>query len=63
MIKNKVSAEEFLAKEASNYRRAGCELAEAAAFVIRESDGIHRLSLAVAEWYKSIAGEGGRPHL
>lgn len=40
--------------------QAGGKLAEAAAFVIREKDGLHRLALALAEWYTTIASEGGR---
>lgn len=41
-------------------RKAGTVLAEAALYVIREFDGTHRLSLAVSEWSKAIADEGGR---
>ena len=41
-------------------REAGLLLAEAASHVIREYDGIHRLSLAVAAWYKTVADLGGR---
>ena len=39
---------------------AGTDLAIAAMRVIRDYDGVHRLSLAVAEWNKAVAGEGGR---
>ena len=39
---------------------AGTDLAIAAMRVIRDYDGIHRLSLAVAEWNKAVAGEGRR---
>jgi hypothetical protein len=41
-------------------REAGCNLAEAALNVIKEYDGLHRLALAVSEWSKVIAEEGGR---
>lgn len=41
-------------------RVAGMDLAIAAMRVIRDYDGIHRLSLAVAEWNKAVAGEGRR---
>ncbi len=41
-------------------RHAGCALAEAAMHVIREYDGVHRLSLATAGWAEAIANEGGR---
>jgi len=41
-------------------RAAGTQLAEAALRVIREYDGCHRLSLAVAEWSKVLGDEGGR---
>lgn len=43
-------------------RRAGLQLAEAAIHVIREHDGLHRLSIAVSEWAIVIANEGGRSH-
>lgn len=41
-------------------RKAGNDLAIAAQYVIKEYDGLHRLALAVAEWNKTIANEGGR---
>lgn len=44
-------------------RQAGCRLAEAAIYTAREYDGVHRLMLAVADWAKAIADEGGRPHI
>lgn len=43
-------------------REAGCSLAMAAMQVIRDSDGLHRLALAVSAWADAIAKEGGRPH-
>ena len=43
-------------------RKAGCQLAQAALQVCETYDGTHRLALAVAEWAKVIANEGGRPH-
>jgi hypothetical protein len=49
-----------LSKDNAELRRAGCELAEAALHVAREYDGIHRLMLAVSEWTKVVANEGGR---
>jgi hypothetical protein len=55
-----MSTEEFLAQENTKLRRAGCKLAEAAIYVAREHDGIHRLMLAVSEWTKVVADEGGR---
>ena len=55
-----MSPDEFLAEENSQLRRAGNDLAIAALHVIRDYDGIHRLSLAVSEWAKAIANEGGR---
>ena len=65
-LKAAVSAEEsndvqkMLLADNERMRVAGCKLAEAAQRVIREYDGIHRLSLAVAEWSKAIADEGNR---
>lgn len=53
--------ERFLINENSALRDAGCRLAEAAMRVIRTSDGIHRLSIAVSGWSMAIADEGGRP--
>lgn len=49
-------------EDLGKYREAGCKLAEAAMRVIRTYDGVHRLSEAVAEWNRTIANEGGRPH-
>ena len=54
------SVEEFLATENRELRKAGCKLAEAALRVAREYDGVHRLMLAVSEWAKAVADEGGR---
>lgn len=54
------SLEEFLCEENEQLRKAGSNLAEAALRVGREYDGIHRLMLAVSEWAKALADEGGR---
>lgn len=51
---------ERLAEDNAKLRNAGCRLAEAALYVIREYDGTHRLALAVAEWCKAVSNEGGR---
>ena len=51
---------EMLVKDNKSLRDAGCKLAEASIRVINERDGLHRLSLAVAEWCKAMANEGGR---
>lgn len=40
--------------------RAGNRLAEAAHRVQADHDGIHRLRLALAEWYQTLADQGGR---
>lgn len=53
----------MLARDNKRMREAGCKLAKASLHVIREYDGLHRLSLAVAEWATAIASEGDRPHL
>lgn len=60
MSAHEVELSRFLLKENAALRRAGCKLSEAALRVIRESDGIHRLALAVAEWAQAIADEGER---
>lgn len=54
--------EDMLLRDNQRMRQAGCKLAEAAMHVIREYDGVHRLSLAVAAWAKAVAAEGDRPH-
>jgi hypothetical protein len=51
---------EYLVAENRALRRAGCKLAEAALYVAREYDGVHRLLLAASEWTKVLANEGGR---
>lgn len=51
---------QMLADDLNRMRKAGNKLAIAAMHVINEYDGLHRLSLAVAEWNKAVANEGGR---
>ena len=51
---------EMLITDNRKLKLAGGELAEAAARVVRDYDGLHRLSLAVAGWHKALADEGGR---
>lgn len=51
---------EMLSADHARMRIAGLALAEAALHVIREHDGLHRLSLAVAGWATAVANEGGR---
>ena len=53
----------MLTRDHVRMRKAGTALAEAALYVIREHDGLHRLSLAVAAWATAVANEGDRPHL
>jgi hypothetical protein len=53
---------QMLTRDNQRMRRAGCALAEASMRVVREADGLHRLSLAVADWARAIADEGDRPH-
>lgn len=43
-------------------REAGNNLAIAALRVVNDYDGCHRLALAVADWSKAVADEGGRAH-
>ena len=50
----------MVTKDGRRMRKAGCDLAEAALRVIRDYDGTHRLALAIAEWMKVVADEGGR---
>ena len=49
---------EYLSRQGNKMRESGCRLAEAASYVIRESDGVHRLAQAVAEWYQTLANQG-----
>ena len=58
----KRSLVEMLTEDNVRMRRAGHDLAEAAVRVVRDYDGLHRLSLAVAAWMTAVANEGGRPH-
>lgn len=51
---------EKLEEDNHRMRQAGCDLAMAAMKVIRDYDGVHRLSDAVGEWAKVIATEGTR---
>lgn len=57
---SEVNAEQWLAEENSRLRKAGCELAIAALYVIKEHDGLHRLAKATEAWCRMIADEGGR---
>ena len=51
---------DMLSTDNAAMRKAGGRLAEAATAVITDYDGCHRLALAVAEWMKTVADEGGR---
>lgn len=51
---------EMLTRDSAKMRLAGGALAEAAIRVIHDYDGLHRLSLAVAEWCACVANEGDR---
>ncbi len=51
---------DLLSQDNMRMREAGTDLAIAALRVIRDHDGLHRLALAVAEWSKTVADEGGR---
>ena len=50
----------MLSDDNRRMRAAGTVLAEAALYTVREFDGLHRLSLAVAGWATAVANEGGR---
>lgn len=51
---------EQLSKENSKLKKAGGYLAQRAIYTITNFDGLHRLSLAVANWATTIANEGER---
>lgn len=50
----------MILKDNKRMRDAGCKLSEAALYVAREYDGVHRLMLTVSEWAKVVANESGR---
>jgi hypothetical protein len=50
----------MMSRDNAKMREAGCSLAEAAGRVVRDYDGLHRLSIAISAWYSAIAGEGDR---
>ena len=54
---------DMLLADNKRMRSAGGKLAEAAIYTVHEYDGLHRLSLAVAEWSKAVADEGHRAAL
>lgn len=51
---------EQLSKENTQLRKAGGLLAQRAMYTVTEYDGLHRLSLAVANWATAVANEGER---
>ena len=51
---------EMITRDNAKMREAGCNLAEAAGRVVRDYDGLHRLSIAISAWYSAVAGEGDR---
>lgn len=55
-----VGPDEMLCNELNKVIEAGDKLAEAAHYVQSSYDGIHRLRLALAGWYKTRADENGR---
>ena len=55
-----VNSETKINDELDETIKAGNKLAEAAHYVQSNYDGIHRLRLALAEWYKVRANENGR---
>lgn len=52
-----------LSIENAKLRKAGGFLAQRAIYTITEFDGLHRLSLAVANWATVIADEGERKEI
>lgn len=58
--KHELQMIEQLSKENSELKKAGGFLAERAIYTVTEFDGLHRLSLAVANWATTIANAGGR---
>ena len=54
------SLEKMLSDDNARMRKAGSNLAMASMRVVRDYDGIHRLSLAIADWSRAVADEGNR---
>jgi hypothetical protein len=52
---------EYLAEQGNRMREAGTDLAVAAARVIRDHDGVHRLAAATAKWFEVLAEQGRQP--
>lgn len=50
----------LLSDENKKLKKVGGKLALRALYTVTEYDGLHRLSLAIAEWNKTIANEFGR---
>lgn len=53
----------MLTEENKKLKECGCKLAIASTRVIQEYDGLHRLSMAVSDWFKILANENGRDKL
>ncbi len=51
---------EQLSKENKALKRAGGYLAQRAMYTVTNYDGLHRLSLAIANWANALANEGER---
>ncbi len=54
---------EMIKEDNHNMRQAGCELAMAAIWVVKDYDGTHRLMIAVSKWCEAISNEGKRKNL
>ena len=60
--KDYISLEQKLTKDYNDLKEVTLKLAESASYVIREYDGVHRLSKSVADVYDILAGiHGGKP--
>jgi len=57
-VDNQISR--MLTEDNKKLKNAGFKLANAASRVVQDYDGVHRLSLALSEWYLAIANQGGR---
>ena len=55
-----IHIDQMLCAELDKIVKAGDKLAEAAHFVQSNYDGIHRLRIALSDWYKTRANENGR---
>lgn len=61
-LRHEIDSIDMLLRDHAKLREAGFELAVAATRVVRDYDGLHRLSIAISGWFVALANQGDRPH-